>query len=343
MLLSIIIPAYQAEATIEKCISSALDSVSSDYEIIVIDDGSYDSTACICSRMANVDPRIKLIQQSNFGRSAARNRGIAESNGTWMMFLDADDWILPGSIDRVLESIGSLSDEFNIALFKSDDKCKSVSGVFNIGIVCSNGFDVACRMLDPMFDESDSSTMNGYNLETVWAKAYRKHMLINQKHLFDTQLHLGEDALFNLPVFADSKIALCGSVIYHYEISNPGTCRLFNFDDSQCLLTLYKEISSAATACNLPHPCVEAYIASSFSSFCKRVAIYGDVSAPAVIDSVDALAKTELVSNSIKNLRASSFKNRIHNWIFVFLAHNGFTATMLKFEHLIYNNRRADE
>lgn len=336
MVLSIIIPAFQAGLTIEKCVTSVLDSISLDYEILVVNDGSYDTTASVCSRMAANDARVKLINQSNEGRSAARNRGIAESSGTWLMFLDADDWMLPGSIDLVLDYVDSLSGDIDVVLFRSDDK----PGISCDGVadgLCFDGNVFARNMLDPIECTLENDIVKGYNLESVWAKAYRRRSVVSQGSMFNVSLYLGEDALFNLPLFANGSVALSHSSVYHYETSNSGTCRCFNAGDGDCLLFLYKAIRECAIFNNLPISCVKAYIASSFSSFCKRAAVYGDVRDPAVVESVAKLANSKPVSSSLNSLRSASIKNRAHNFAFIALVNKGLISTLLKIERFIYS------
>lgn len=104
-LVSIIVPAYQAEKHLEECVRSLLNQTYRSVEIIVIDDGSTDGTSAIVSRMANSDDRLHLIAQKNCGVSSARNHGIAASRGSYLMFVDADDWIEPFAVETLLAAI----------------------------------------------------------------------------------------------------------------------------------------------------------------------------------------------------------------------------------------------
>ena len=92
-LISLIIPCYNAESTIEKCLESVIAQSYQNLEIIVIDDGSTDKTAAIIKRFQEKDSRIILIHQSNFGVSKARNNGIQKSTGKYICFVDSDDWV----------------------------------------------------------------------------------------------------------------------------------------------------------------------------------------------------------------------------------------------------------
>jgi glycosyltransferase involved in cell wall biosynthesis len=102
-LVSVVIPAYNAAQTISETITSALGQTYRDLEVIVVDDGSDDSTKEVVQRHAAVDPRLHYVFQANAGVAAARNRGIAEARGTFIATLDADDLWYPTKIERQIE------------------------------------------------------------------------------------------------------------------------------------------------------------------------------------------------------------------------------------------------
>lgn len=97
--IGVVIPAYQVEGWIEGCIRSVLEQDVPAGEIVVVDDGSTDATGDIASRIEGV----QVIQQDNAGPSAARNRGAQEVTSEWILFLDADDILLPGAMERYVE------------------------------------------------------------------------------------------------------------------------------------------------------------------------------------------------------------------------------------------------
>lgn len=105
---SIVIPAYNAAETLGEALDSVLRQSSPNWECIVIDDGSTDSTGAIAERYAARDARVRVIHQPNGGEGAARNTGLAEAQYEWLLFLDADDWITPDAL-RVLTQ-ATLSD-----------------------------------------------------------------------------------------------------------------------------------------------------------------------------------------------------------------------------------------
>ena len=104
-MVSVLIPAYNAEKTINRCIDSILCQTYQNIEIIIANDGSTDSTLPILSDYAEKDRRIIICSQPNKGVSAARNMCLKNAKGDYILYVDADDWIEPNMIQRMLELI----------------------------------------------------------------------------------------------------------------------------------------------------------------------------------------------------------------------------------------------
>ena len=104
-MVSIVMPAYNAEKYIGECIDSILSQTFTDWELIIVDDGSSDGTPLICRQYAGKDPRIKVIRQENRGVSGARNRGLENVSGGYIAFVDADDYLPPESLSVRVELI----------------------------------------------------------------------------------------------------------------------------------------------------------------------------------------------------------------------------------------------
>lgn len=90
--ISIIVPVYNVEKYLARCIDSILEQTFSDFECLLIDDGSPDCSGALCDEYAHKDNRIHVIHQKNAGVSAARNRGLDAARGEWICFVDSDDW-----------------------------------------------------------------------------------------------------------------------------------------------------------------------------------------------------------------------------------------------------------
>ncbi|HJH49587.1 glycosyltransferase family 2 protein, partial [Merdimonas faecis] len=96
LIISIIIPVYNTGNYLQECIDSVRQQSYKSLELIFINDGSTDNSSAILDKAAESDPRIKVIEQENSGLSAARNRGMREASGDYIMFLDSDDWLDKG-------------------------------------------------------------------------------------------------------------------------------------------------------------------------------------------------------------------------------------------------------
>lgn len=102
--ISFIVPVYNVEQYLSRCVDSILNQTCGDWELVLVDDGSRDSSPHICDVYAGKDSRIKVIHQENQGVAAARNSGLATVTGEWIWFVDSDDWIEPDSVNILKEN-----------------------------------------------------------------------------------------------------------------------------------------------------------------------------------------------------------------------------------------------
>ena len=102
---SIIVPVYQVENYIRQCVDSILAQTFTDFELILVDDGSKDQSGQICDAYAGMDERVKVIHKENGRASDARNRGLDQAIGNYFMFVDSDDYIAPTMVERLYKCI----------------------------------------------------------------------------------------------------------------------------------------------------------------------------------------------------------------------------------------------
>lgn len=110
MILSIIIPVYNVEKTLDRCVESVLQQDIKDMEVILVDDGSPDSCGEMCERLALKDERIRVIHKQNGGLSSARNAGLQIAKGEYVTFVDSDDYILPDTYCRLIKKLSEYPD-----------------------------------------------------------------------------------------------------------------------------------------------------------------------------------------------------------------------------------------
>ena len=104
-MLSVIVPVYNVYGYLEECLDSILNQKGCDYEVILVDDGSTDGSSELCDVYAQKNPTVKVIHKLNGGLSDARNVGMANANGVYLMFVDSDDWIAEGSLKVICEKL----------------------------------------------------------------------------------------------------------------------------------------------------------------------------------------------------------------------------------------------
>lgn len=165
--LSIIIPVYNVENYLEQCLRSVTNQNLQDIEIIIIDDGSTDSSFTICKKFAMEDSRIELFSQKNKGLSAARNFGIKKSHGKYLMFLDSDDFLNSSALGKIVKVL--LKKEYDIVIFDYTLKYNN-KNMKDISVLkLSNAKEIN------KFTAIESLIVHGY----AWNKIYKSSLFNN--------------------------------------------------------------------------------------------------------------------------------------------------------------------
>lgn len=118
---TVAVPVYNVEKYLEKCAQSILSQTERDLELLFIDDGSTDGSGALCDKISQSDPRVRVIHQENRGLGGARNTGIENARGEWIMFPDSDDWLEPETIERSLIAAEKAGAEMVLFAFRSVD------------------------------------------------------------------------------------------------------------------------------------------------------------------------------------------------------------------------------
>lgn len=211
--ISVIVPVYNVEKYLHKCIDSILAQTFTDFELLLIDDGSTDKSDDICDEYAVKDARVRVFHTENRGVSAARNHGLREASGDWICFVDSDDWVENCYLEY-LYCVDGL-DENNDCIV-----CQSVYVDFEVdGKVKSNKWFVLPNLVQTKpFDEKViiNKILNGYN-SFVYAKLFNKQTIRENEIYFNESLSINEDKLFfhKYLQYVD-KIYLSSFVSYHY-------------------------------------------------------------------------------------------------------------------------------
>ena len=210
--ISIIVPVYNAEKYIRRCIDSILNQTYKNWELFLIDDGSVDTSGKICDEYTLNDLRIKTIHQKNAGVSAARNIGLEKASGEYVCFIDSDDVIV---VDYLATLINICNEEVDLLWFGFHE-------------ISSNNKILTRKALIGEFDLQNKNVkmefvlnnfLDGLLYFAPWNKLYRRKIIVENHILFPTQVSMGEDLFFNMQyLLVAKKIKGIDTELYNYYI-----------------------------------------------------------------------------------------------------------------------------
>ena len=219
-LVSIIVPVYNAEKYLNRCIDSILSQTMTDFELLLIDDGSKDNSGRICDEYAAKDVRVRAFHKPNGGVSSARNLGLDNAKGKWITFVDADDRCSCNYLEHLLSKVDDDTDL-----------------IISYAVICdSTGekaevypeYKVNATNFERLFVDSD---MHWHT--SPWAKLYRASIIYENSLRFNEMMHIGEDAdfLFSFMLITD-KIYVSSDTDYYYtcDVSGSLTKRINTID-----------------------------------------------------------------------------------------------------------------
>lgn len=204
VLISVIVPVYNAEKHLSRCIDSILNQTFSNFELLLIDDGSKDSSGTICEKYAKQDYRVIVFHQSNAGVSATRNCGLNRAIGDWIIFVDADDYLYSDALDN---------------LFRNSTADLIVAGYTHYGILSNKNVlhSPAHMRIDIKNNGSIlKQTVHNY-LTTPWCKLFSRKIICKNNLKFDETLFYGEDTDFIFRyLYLVNSIQFVSNPVYHY-------------------------------------------------------------------------------------------------------------------------------
>ncbi|MBM6614819.1 glycosyltransferase family 2 protein [Desemzia sp. RIT804] len=235
---SVIVPIYNAEAFLVPCIKSVLTQTLEDIEVLLIDDGSSDSSAVICRHFMQQDARVTVINKENEGVSATRNLGLTWARGEYIAFLDADDTL----IEQALEVLVQTLEEKQVdAVFANYFYHYNEKKIYR-GPRIPGGIYPVTEIRSQLIDDG---TLSGILFGSVGAALYKKE-LIDQHHIrFQEEVALNEDGLFNVMYLLQSSSCcyLSDQHIYGYRKAIESVTSRFqpnkNFDSATIAIDRY--------------------------------------------------------------------------------------------------------
>lgn len=211
---SVIVPVHNAQTTLKRCVNSIIHQEYTDLELLLIDDGSTDGSGVLCDEFAAQDKRVTVIHKENSGVSDARNLGLSRARGTYLQFVDSDDWITPDATKRLVKTA-------------EDNECD---------LVIADFYRVIGERLSPKgnIDEAEAFSREkyaAYMMENpadfyygvLWNKLFRREIVEKYQLRMDSSVSWCEDFMFNLEYIRHAKVFCAIQIPLYYYVKTKGS------------------------------------------------------------------------------------------------------------------------
>lgn len=229
-LVSIIIPVYNVENYLSRCVDSVLGQTFGDFELLLINDGSCDSSLSVCQRYAAQDCRVRVLDKPNGGVSSARNMGIECATADWILFVDADDWVESNMLELATPYI---------------EECDIVRLAW---VAHKREGVVNKRVLDATTPQQLIKHLIRRRTKlAIWGTLIRKELFMLHDIRFDTTYNYAEDwlALLRIACHCKSVKTLPEAYVYHYDMTNMSSCiNNMTIDKMACNVRLCHDIKA---------------------------------------------------------------------------------------------------
>lgn len=203
--ISVIVPVYNVEKYVRKCLNSIFEQTFGDYEVIIVNDGSTDSSMTIVNQVVNEKKNVSIINKLNEGLPQARRTGVANASGEYIVFVDSDDWIEPGMLEIMYEKMKqSNADIVCCGVILEDNKGKTI-------YVQGSAKEQSGTCKDALYGVHSRTTVYPY----MWNKMFKKKII--KEHYFPAGHFVGEDYCTLIPILENiDKFVMLSDVLYHY-------------------------------------------------------------------------------------------------------------------------------
>ena len=257
--ISVIIPAYNVEKYIEKCLRSVMNQTYKNLEIIVVNDGSTDETLKIIRELANEDNRIIFINQDNKGVSASRNVALRKASGDFIMFVDSDDWVDEEICELLLIDAMKESAEVVICGYVREyENMPLPKACFDADRIIFEGQEVKDKLHRRIFGPigNELSTPEKLNAITpIWGKLYKASVLEGLEFIPLDEVGVCEDGYFNIGVLKNvKKVVFVKKYFYHYRkiVSSGSLTQKKNYDFFSKEVKFYNKLNEIIENEKLP-------------------------------------------------------------------------------------------
>lgn len=219
MKVSVIVPAYNVADRLPVCIDSLLAQTETDFEVIIVDDGSTDRTAIVADAFAIQDQRVRCLRQDNAGVSAARNRGLNAARGMFVAFADADDYVEPDWLTNMLNAAIQYDADIVFCGFRVSGSTLRLDDMTALRSCCPNGISgriTPIEAVSRIMSIDPERVFYGY----VWRNLLSRSLLESHKIRFRTDIRISEDFQFILECLLHARsAAVVAESLYNYVIN----------------------------------------------------------------------------------------------------------------------------
>ena len=220
MMISVIVPVYNNAEDIARCLDSILAQELDDIEIVAVNDGSTDASGAILDRYAAKYPNVRVIHKENGGVTSARLRGLSETTGHWIAFVDGDDYIEPDMLERLLKNATTYNAEISHCGYRMVFPSR-VDWYYNTGVLTEQpGKQGLYDLLEGRFVEP-----------ALWNKLYRRELFDGLAAWMDTSIRVNEDLLMNAFLFRKANMAIHEDFCPYHYILRQGSAMVSQFNE----------------------------------------------------------------------------------------------------------------
>ncbi|NIK78176.1 glycosyltransferase involved in cell wall biosynthesis [Paenibacillus castaneae] len=307
-LISIIVPIYNAEQYLARCVNSIINQTYKNIEIVLVNDGSQDSSGVICDEFADKDNRIKAIHISNKGVSHARNVGIDNTSGNYIQFVDSDDYIEPNMVELLVKYITDHDVDLIICGHTSID--------------ANNNLEERARMNDAIYSSKNEiyfkllDCRNSSFMNPPWNKLYKSNIIKTYNIRFDENISLGEDFIFNLNYTKYIvSMATLDLQLYNYwkesNISLTTKYRSDNWGIMRLWFIKYKELLNDKYFINKYENQINGFILKCIQITLSATFNSNNISKEEGLRVIESIMKDDITTEALKNIEPIGLNSKI--------------------------------
>ena len=254
---SVIVPVYNCEAYLEKCIQSIVSQTYTALELILIDDGSVDTSGKICDDWASLDNRIRVFHKNNEGQGIARNFGLECAKGKYIYFVDSDDYLTENAIEKAYSAITTHQSDIVIFGFSSVNSSEKIINTFLPNMpkqVYTENEIVDLFLPELVAPENDDADKRCLYM-SIWCCLFSRELInrVNWRFVSEREI-VSEDVYSLLKLYADvKKVSVLSEPLYFYRQNEVSFSRTYSYDRYDKIVYFYTESIKLCSTLGYPN------------------------------------------------------------------------------------------